>query len=187
MSGDGKTRCEAAEALDYQVGPLEVVGYAQGFTQHGEGICDPTLVAGESRQLIQFRGDDSHVGLRARLAENVLMEGSAVFLITEAAVGPCEAVGRHEGVVIVAKLPEGADALLEDRPCRCPVSFLGRYEAEREDGVGGPPCVAEPAMEHQCLLGPKPRCGEVSTRDHEGGRSVERSCAGGRRTMIEAN
>ena len=56
--GDRERLGEAGEILDDLAGHLEVARDAKRFSQHRQGIVDPALVAGESRQLVELgRGD----------------------------------------------------------------------------------------------------------------------------------
>src|SRR4029077_17476236 len=92
--GDRERFGEAGEILDDQAGHLEIARDAQRFSQHRQGIVDPALVAGELRELVELGRGDRPVLLRARLAQDVLVSGTAAFEITELAGHPSKAVGR---------------------------------------------------------------------------------------------
>src|SRR6266700_7741361 len=149
---DRKGFGEAGEILDDQAGHLEVARDAERFSQHRQGIVNPALVAGELRQLVELGRGDCPVVLRARLAQDVLVSGTAAFEITELAGYPREAVGRDQCVVFLAELAEACEALLEIGPGACPVSLLGCGHPEREDGVGDAPGIIKLAMQSERLL-----------------------------------
>src|SRR6266511_449403 len=106
------------------------------------------------------------------------------FAVAEACIRRRQVAGRQQGRVLVAELPEASHALLVQLLRPCQIAFVADGGAEHERGIGRAPGISELTVEHESLLGPKPRRRWISRVDRHNGGSVEGFGADGRRTLV---
>jgi hypothetical protein len=101
-SNGGEKLVEIAEALCDPATSAVVAVDAHLLVQHLEGGADAALIEGKSRQLTELERRHALVGLCAGPIEDVLVQCTAAFAVTELAVRPREGIRcQQDGVVVV--------------------------------------------------------------------------------------
>ena len=153
--------------------------------QHHVGILEPPLLDSEVvRKRAQRQRLDVPVGDRTRTLEIVFPQCPRPFTLADTVAIPGKQVACEQGIPFVTQCAEEPDALLQQRLCRLVIVHVEGRPTEKEDGVGAFPTIAAGMMECHRLLGPNPRCRDVTGVDVQLCRSIEGFDASCRRPSV---